>query len=406
MNGGSDFMYKGLVESLVEKGGGSILLAVLDGLGDVAEPGCKTPLEAASTPNLDRLAGEGALGQHIPISVGVTPGSGPAHLALFGYDPVEFFVGRGILSALGIGFPIEPGDMAARANFCTLDASGAVSDRRAGRIPTETCAALSALLDGMEIEDTKVFVKPEKEHRACVVFRGPGLSDRIGETDPGVVGRPPLQAVPLEPEAEKAARIVTEFLRRSREALADHSPANGILLRGYAGYRPYPSMESRFAVRAAAAALYPMYRGVASLTGMQVLPCTTRDGQVAAAASALRDGFDFVFLHHKPTDSAGEDGDFEAKRAAVESFDAMLPGLVEAGFDVICVTGDHSTPCSMKLHSWHPVPLLVRGGPQRCGWSSTFCEREAARGALGTLRAVELMPLLLASAGRLAKYGA
>lgn len=399
---------RGLLESLVERGGGGgrILLAVMDGLGDVSEPGRSTPLGEAAKPNLDRLASDGALGQHIPVAQGITPGSGPAHLALFGYDPVEFFVGRGILSALGIGFEIQPGDLAARANFCTLDASGAVSDRRAGRIATERNASLCARLDGMEIEDVKVFVRPEKEHRACVVFRGPDLSGDVAETDPGRTGLPPVRPVPLAAGAGKASRIIEEFLGRAGGILASETPANGMLLRGYAGYRPYPTMEERFGVRASAVALYPMYRGVASLVGMDVMPCATREDQIRAAGEAVAAGSDFVFLHHKPTDSAGEDGSFESKKAAVESFDAMLPGLLGAGFDVVCVTGDHSTPCPMKQHSWHPVPVLVRGGPQRCGWSSTFDEREAARGALGTIRAVDLMAILLASAGRLAKYGA
>ncbi len=398
----------GLVERLVERGaeGGRILLAVLDGLGDVSAPGCGTPLGEAAKPNLDRLASEGALGQHIPVAHGITPGSGPAHLALFGYDPVEYFVGRGILSALGIGFEVQPGDLAVRANFCTLDGSGAVADRRAGRIDTAKNAALSARLDGMDIEDVRVFVRPEKEHRACVVFRGPGLSGDVAETDPGHVGMQPVRPVPLAAGAEKASRIIGEFLRRAHELLAGESPANGMLLRGYAGYSPYPSMEERFGVRASAVALYPMYRGVASLVGMEVMPCSNRDDQIRAAGDALSAGSDFVFLHHKPTDSAGEDGSFEAKKAAVEAFDSMLPGLLACGFDVVCVTGDHSTPCPMKQHSWHPVPVLLRGGPQRCGWSSTFDEREAARGALGTIPAVDLMAILLASAGRLAKYGA
>ncbi len=399
-------MYKGLVEGLVERSGGKILLAVLDGLGDIPGPLGVTPLEAAVCPNLDGLTREGALGQHIPISHGVTPGSGPAHLALFGYDPVEFFVGRGILSALGIGFPIQPGDVAARANFCTLDPDGAVSDRRAGRIPTAECARLAALLDGMEIDDARVFVRPEKEHRACVVIRGEGLSDEIGETDPGRTGLPPAVPRALSAGAVRSSLILGEFLRRAHEILAPFPPANGILLRGYSGHRPFPSMSERFGVSAAAAALYPMYRGVASLVGMELLECDSPEGQIRAAASAVRNGSDFVFLHHKPTDSAGEDGDFEAKRTAVESFDSMVPGLLECGFDVICVTGDHSTPCAMKLHSWHPVPLLIRGGPQRFGWSSAFSEREASRGALGTFDAVNLMTILLASAGRLSKYGA
>ncbi len=397
-----------LAEELAEKGGASILLCVLDGLGDIPVPalGGRTPLEAARTPNLDSLAAEGALGQHIPVAPGITPGSGPAHLALFGYDPVEHFVGRGILSALGIGFPVRHGDLAIRANFCTIGPGGEITDRRAGRIPTEKNRELAAKLSAIAVKDVEVFVETEKEHRACVVIRGEGLSEKVSDTDPGHTGVPPLEPRALEPGAERTAAVLAEFLREARSVLAGESQANGILLRGYAAYTALPAMSERFRVNAAAAALYPMYRGVASLVGMTVLECGSQQEQVHAARRALETGFDFVFLHHKPTDSSGEDGDPSAKIAAVEEFDAMLPGLASSGFGVVCVTGDHSTPCAMKLHSWHPVPLLVHGGPQRTGISSAFSERQACSGAIGTIRAVDLMPILLASAGRLAKYGA
>ncbi len=399
-------MHRTLAEGLASPDGGRILLAVLDGLGDISGPSGMTPLEAASTPNLDALAPLSALGQHIPVSHGITPGSGPAHLALFGYDPVEFFVGRGILSALGVGFPVVPGDLAARANFCTLGPDGRITDRRAGRIDSSENARLVSMLDGMRIDDVEVFVRTEKEHRACVVFRGEGLGEAVGDSDPGHAGLPPLVPVAHDGASARSARVVSEFLRRAGEALAGEHPANGILLRGFASHRPYPSMADRFRLRAAAAALYPMYRGVAALVGMDMLRCATADDQIRAAELAAGEGYDLLFLHHKPTDSSGEDGDFEAKTAAVESFDRMLPGLLDAGFDVTCITGDHSTPCPMKLHSWHPVPVLVSGGPQRTGWSRRLTEREAASGALGTFMAVDLMPILLASAGRLEKYGA
>jgi len=402
-------MYKGLVESLAERRGRSILLCVLDGLGDLPIPelGGRTPLEAASTPNLDRLASGGAVGQHVPIATGVTPGSGPAHLALFGYDPVDFFVGRGILSALGIGFPVRAGDLAARANFCTIGPDGTIADRRAGRIDTERNAELTELLSaGVRIPGVEVFVRTEKEHRACVVFRGEGLSEAVSDTDPGHDGLPPEPPKALDPSGEVAARVVGEFLRQAFAILADRHPANGILLRGFACHRDFPSIEQRFGLKAAAAAVYPMYRGVASLVGMEVLACNDIDEEVRAAGKAASDGFDFVFVHHKPTDSSGEDGNWKAKAEAVESFDRALPGLLEHGFGVVCVTGDHSTPCAMKLHSWHPVPLLISGGPQRSGWSRRLTEREALAGSLGTFPAVELMPLLLSSAGRLGKYGA
>jgi len=401
-------MREGLIESLAEETGSKILLAVMDGLGDITVPELDgmTPLEAARTPNLDRMAAEGALGQHVPIAHGVTPGSGPAHLALFGYDPVSSCVGRGVLSALGIGFDLQQGDLAARINFCTLDDDGVVSDRRAGRISTEKCRELVDLLQDIEVEGAEVFVRPVKEHRACVVFRGEGLDDRLADTDPGLVGRPPRDVEARAPEAEATAATVRSFIEKAGEILSGLQPANFLLLRGFAVHEPFPSFEERFSLRAGAAALYPMYRGVSALAGMDLLECSTLQEEVEAVREAASEGYTFVFLHHKPTDSSGEDGDPAAKADAVERFDAAVPDILRAGFDVICVTGDHSTPCPMKLHSWHPVPLLVHGGPQRTGFSDVFSERQAMTGALGTFPADELMGLLLGSAGKLRKFGA
>ncbi len=401
-------MREGLLESLAEKTDSRILLAVMDGLGDITVPELDgmTPLEAARTPNLDRMAAEGALGQHVPIAHGVTPGSGPAHLALFGYDPVASCVGRGVLAALGIGFELHGGDLAARINFCTVDEDGVVTDRRAGRISTGKCEELVGLLQGIEVDGAEVFVRPVKQHRACVVFRGDGLDDRLNDTDPGLVGRRPREVEAGAAEAEASAGMVRSFVGQARKILSDLKPANHVLLRGFALHEPFPSFEERFSLKAAAAALYPMYRGVSALAGMDILECSTLDEEVEAARKAADDGYTFVFLHHKPTDSSGEDGDPSAKLSAVERFDAAVPDILQAGFDVICVTGDHSTPCPMRLHSWHPVPLLVHGGPQRTGFSDAFSERQAMAGALGTFPADELLGLLLGSAGKLRKFGA
>lgn len=399
-------MYEGLIERLALKNGSRILLAVLDGLGDIPVPGLSgmTPLEAAGTPNLDGLASAGALGMHIPIARGVTPGSGPAHLGLFGYDPVAFEVGRGVLAALGIGFPLQHGDLAARINFCTLDGNGVVTDRRAGRISTDTCRQLVSILGDIEIPGVEVHVLPVKEHRACVIFRGGDLIDGINDTDPGLVGEKP---VPVGGQG-RTQDIVREFQDRAAGLLAGHNPANFILMRGFALHRRFPCLNERFRLQSAAVALYPMYRGVASLVGMQVMEVApeTLDGQVAAAERALKEGADFVFVHHKPADSSGEDGDHMAKVSAIEAFDGILPQLLDLGFDVIAVTGDHSTPCPMRLHSWHPVPVLIHGGPQRTGYSSAFSERQALSGSLGTFLSTDLMPLMLAAAGKLSKFGA
>ena len=399
-------MYKGLTEELARKTDSRILLAVIDGVGDVsnAELGGRTPLEAAETPNLDRIASESALGLHIPVSPGITPGSGPAHLALFGYDPVAFDVGRGVLAALGMEFDLEYGDLVARINFCTVDDDGVVTDRRAGRISTERCIKLVELLSDIEIRDVETFVFPVKQHRACIVFRGEGLDDNIEDTDPGLTGEKPVNIT----GPGKSARVVREFIIEAGRILHRKHPANFIILRGFSLYAEFPSIRDCFRLTPAVAALYPMYKGVARLAGMDVLKCEPEDldGQARAAANALESGHDFIFLHHKPADSAGEDGNVPAKIKAIEEFDRHFPSFLKLGFDVVCVTGDHSTPCPMKLHSWHPVPVLINGGPQRVGYSKVFSEREALSGALGSFRATDLMPLLLASAGKLAKFGA
>jgi len=399
-------MYRGLVEKLARKNDAAILLAVIDGLGDISnkELGGRTPLEAALTPEMNKLASEGALGVHVPVAKGITPGSGPAHLGLFGYDPVTFQVGRGVLAALGTGFNLKHGDLAARINFCTLDGKGIVTDRRAGRITTEKCVELVQLLKDIRIEGVETFVIPVKQHRACVVFRGEGLSDDIMDTDPGLVGHEP---VPV-PGSDKTHRVVREFQRKAGDILKDLHPANYILMRGFALHTEFPSIKERFALSAAAVALYPMYRGVAGLVGMNIIDFEPENlaGQIEAVGKALEDGHDFIFLHHKPADSAGEDGNVRAKIKAIEEFDLALPSFLSYGFDVVCITGDHSTPCPMKLHSWHSVPVLIHGGPQRSGYSSEFSEKQALYGAMGSFMSTDIMPLLLASAGKLAKFGA
>jgi len=399
-------MYKDLVEKLVQKNDSRILLAVIDGLGDIPieELGGRTPLEAALTPEMDRLATAGALGVHIPIARGITPGSGPAHLGLFGYDPARYLVGRGVLAALGVGFNLKHGDLAARINFCTLNEEGIVTDRRAGRITTEKCVELVEMLTDIRIEGAETIVIPVKQHRACVVFRGNGLNDDIEDTDPGFVGRMP---VPLTGSG-KSHRIVREFQQKAGDILKGLHPANSVLLRGFALHREFPSIEERFGLTGAAVALYPMYRGVAGLVGMDIMKCASEDilGQAKAVKRALDSGYDFIFLHHKPADSAGEDGNVQAKISAIEEFDRALPSFLDSGFNVVCITGDHSTPCSMKLHSWHSVPVLIHGGPQRSGYSSAFSEKQALAGALGSFMSTDIITLLLASAGKLAKFGA
>lgn len=392
--------------------GGKILLVVLDGVGGLPlEPGGPTELEAAKTPNLDRLAEESALGLLTPVYPGLTPGSGPGHLALFGYDPFRYVVGRGALSALGLGADFREGDVALRGNFATLDPEGKVVDRRAGRPSTEENQRVIAKLKEAipRIEDVEVHFYTESEHRFLVILRGEGLSDGITDTDPQKTGLPPLEAKPLNEASAKTARIVNLLSQRIREALKDEPRINGALFRGASQKPRFPSFQEVYGLRAAAVASYPMYKGLAALVGMEVLPVEGEGDAHEGKLKALRENwerFDFFYLHFKKTDAKGEDGDFWGKVREIERFDALLPEILALGPDVLALTGDHSTPALLKAHSWHPVPLLLKGPFLRRDEAKRFTEAEALKGSLGHLRGVELMPLLLAHAGRLLKYGA
>jgi 2,3-bisphosphoglycerate-independent phosphoglycerate mutase len=385
-----------------------IILLVMDGLGGLhTDAQDFTELEAADTPHLDGLAAEGICGLHRPIGAGITPGSGPAHLALFGYDPIRYQVGRGVLSALGIHFDLRPGDVAARGNFCTVDEAGRVTDRRAGRISSETGAALCEKLSQIEIPGVELFVKPVKEYRFTLVMRGDGLGGDLADTDPQRTGREALKPTALSEKAERTAELVGQFVDAAREVLKDDAPANMALLRGFSQKPDWPRFPEVFGVRAAAIAAYPMYRGVARLVGMDVLAGgDTWEEELTALRNNWKD-YDFFFLHFKKTDSAGEDGDYEKKRALIEEVDAAIPRIMGLGPDVIVVTGDHSTPSHLKSHSWHPVPVLIRSALNRKDGVETFGERACVAGALGPhLPAIELMPLAVAHAGRLDKFGA
>ena len=385
----------------------TILLVVLDGLGGYADAARGTELEEAHTPHLDRLAADGAVGLVEPVGPGITPGSGPGHLGLFGYDPLEYELGRGALSAAGLDVELKPGDVAARGNLATLDASGAIVDRRAGRIPDdEADEVVQRQRDGVRIDGVEVLFTPEAQHRVLVVLRGDGLDPRVSDTDPQTTGGPPPAPRPLVPEADRTAEAVAELDRQVRTVLAGHPKANALLLRGFDSHRELPSMRERYGLTPAAVAVYPMYRGIARLVGMEVLPRPTDlDGQLGQ----LREHwgrFDFFFLHHKPTDSAGEDGDFERKVAAIENLDRAVPALRDLGPDVIVVTGDHSTPSQMAAHSWHPVPALIWADRVGRDEATRFGERWCRAGGLGLRPTKDLLAIALACAGRLAKYGA
>jgi len=398
-----------LMRELKKKGSTKMVLLVLDGLGGLSiEPGGPTELEAANTPNLDRLAKEGALGQLIPISPGITPGSGPAHLALFGYDPVEYDVGRGVLEASGIGLQVYKGDVAARGNFCTLDPDGKIIDRRAGRIPTEDAIPIVEKLSTIEMPGVQLEVQHVKEYRFAVVMRGEDLEPELDDTDPQRTGVPPLPVKAHSPSAERTADLFNKWISKAREILASEERANALTLRGFSTDPGLPQVDDVFGINAACIAVYPMYRGVSGLVGMQTVDFVgDRPEDEFATVAEYWDKYDFFFTHIKKTDSKGEDGDFEGKAAEIEAVDSALPELLALEPDVLAITGDHSTPSRLKVHSWHPVPLLL-WAPEtiRSDDQSAFGETNCAHGGLGTFPATSLMPLLLAHAGRLEKYGA
>ena len=386
-------------------------MVIMDGLGGLPlEPGGKTELETAHTPNLDALAAQSALGLTVPAGPGISPGSGPGHLGIFGYDPIRYEIGRGALEALGVDFDLRPDDVAARGNFCTVDAAGVVTDRRAGRLPTEVSRELASLLRGIQIDGVEFFVETVKEHRFALVMRGPGLGEALTDTDPHHAGLPPLPVRALEPGSEKAAGLANRFIDQARELLTGHRPGvatNMIILRGFDRLPKVPAYQELFGLRAAAIAVNGMYRGVARLVGMTVLHLdgVTPADEFAALEKSWGD-FDFFYLHFKKTDTAGESGDFAGKVRAIEEVDGLMPHLTALKPDVIIVSGDHSSPAVLRSHSWHPVPTLVYGKYVRADGIAEFGERACARGSLGMLAAKDVMPIALANAQRLAKFGA
>jgi len=395
------------LHGLSQPGTSKIVLCSLDGLGGLPRPETgKSELETARIPHLHALAGRAACGLIRHVGPGITPGSGPGHLGLFGYDPLRFPVGRGVLEALGIDFELKPGDVAARGNFCTVDAQGKITDRRAGRIPTETCARLVERLRRITVEGAEVLVEPVKEHRFVLVLRGAGLSGRLSESDPQALGVAPLAVRALAPEAGRTAAMVNQFVDAARPLLRDAAPANMLLLRGFDQQPQLPRFPDTFRLRAAAIAAYPMYRGLARLVGMEVLKTGSTFADEIRTLREHWDGYDFFFLHYKDTDKAGEDGDFAAKVGALEQFDALLPQVLALKPDVLAVSGDHSTPSVLKGHGWQPVPVLVWSAYCGADPVSRFTERDCTSGTLGLLPAQDLMPHLMANALRFTKYGA
>jgi 2,3-bisphosphoglycerate-independent phosphoglycerate mutase len=384
-----------------------ILLLVIDGLGGLPNATGRSELEQAIIPQLDRLAQESLCGLTMPVGYGVTPGSGPGHLALFGYDPEQYTVGRGVLEALGIDFDLQSTDVAARGNFCTVDADGKITDRRAGRIPSAESAPLCERLRSIRLPGVQVFVEPVKDHRFLLVLRGEGLSDRVTETDPQREGKKPMLSRALAPAAEATASLINEWVAQAGKLLRDEPKANMLTLRGIAKHPPMPSIVETCKFRAAAIAAYPMYRGLAKLVGMDVIKTGATFADEVETLKQNWDKYDFFFIHFKRADAAGEDGDFQAKIAALEEVDTYIDELHALQADVFMVAGDHSTPAVVAGHSWHPVPFLCHATEfSQADQSEGFNEKACSRGVLGTLPAKEVLSLAMAHAGRLTKYGA
>jgi 2,3-bisphosphoglycerate-independent phosphoglycerate mutase len=396
-----------LMRELSVKTPAKIVMVVLDGLGGLPHPTTgKTELESAAIPNLNTLAAKSVCGLSDPVMPGVTPGSGPGHLALFGYDPLQYLIGRGVLEALGIDFDLKPGDVAARGNLCTLDANGIITDRRAGRVATEKSRQIASIFNGMEIEGVKVLVEAVKDHRLVAVFRGEGLVDAISDSDPQRVGMAPQGVVAADKASQRMADVANRFLDIANELLADHHPANGLLLRGFSHMPHYPGFRDVYKLDACAIASYPMYRGLAKVVGMTVVKTGLTLADEIETMKANYDKYDFFFLHVKATDAAGEDGDFNRKVSALEEFDRSLPEIAALIPDVLVITGDHSTPATLGGHSWHAVPVLLSGRYCRPDSVSAFNETACISGGLGRIPARHLMPLAMANALKLEKYGA
>jgi len=394
--------------SLAIRNDNKIVVLLIDGLGGMSHKdyGYKTELEYAKHPNLDRLASQGTTGMLTPVLPGVTPGSGPAHIGLFGLDPISFNIGRGVLEALGIGLVPEPTDVLARGNFCTVDSQGAIVDRRAGRIPTQVCEERLALLRDIRVPRADIELHAVQDHRFVLRLKGADLDGAIANTDPGAVGAKPKRAKALAPRAETTASIVNAFVDQALDRLKGQSGANSLVLRGFSMLPNIPSFCELYSLRSVALAVYPMYKGLARTVGMDTLECGKTFSDQLRTLETHWDNYDYFFIHYKYTDSCGEDGDFLSKVNHIETLDSCIEALVRLDPAVLAVTGDHSTPAALKSHSWHPVPLLLVSSTSRRDGSTAFTETVCARGALGNLESKYLMGLLLAHALRLDKFGA
>ncbi len=405
-----------LIKNLAIKNEKKIVMIVIDGLGGAPsyEKKFNTELEVANIPNLDNLARESLCGLAIPVDYGITPGSGPAHLALFGYDPVKYLIGRGVLEVLGLGMQMTKNDVAFRGNFATIDENGVITDRRAGRIPTQKTVELCNLLSEKikKINDTEILLKPGKGHRFAGIFRGEELSDSITENDPHKEGNKPHKILPIDPEDKHAlhtSKIVEEFISQATELLKPYKPANYILLRGFSKYPDIPRMQEVYKFTPVAIAVYPMYKGLAQIVGMEVVDgCENIYDEINKLKELYSKPYDFYYVHIKDTDVLGEDGNFDAKVKKLEEIDKLIPEILSLNPDLLIITGDHSTPSVVKGHSWHPVPVAIysKDIPTVKNNVNRFTEEEFSRGILGTIYSTKILPLAMAYTMKLDKYGA
>lgn len=400
--------YIDLMSQLSIKNEKKIVMIVMDGLGGMEQaPGGKTELEAARTPNMDALAADGVCGLLDPIAPGITPGSGPGHLALFGYDPIRYEIGRGVLAASGIGIHLNKSDVAARGNFCTMDEKGLISDRRAGRIPTEKTAELCGILGEIEIDGVKITSSPVRDYRCSVVFRGEGLSGAVADTDSQQTGKPPLPAKALNGASERTAAVANKFLEVVKEKLKGMAPANFMLMRGFDSFPNMPAFAEFTKLTPASIAVYPDYKGITRIIGMDVIGFEGEE--IRNEVDALKKVYanhDFFYFHVKKTDSYGEDGNFDGKVHIIEETDSLIPEIMSLKPDVVIITGDHSTPAKLKSHSWHPLPVLIHSDFCRRDRVKEFGENACAAGGLGRMNTVSLMPVALSNAGKMLKFGA
>ena len=384
-----------------------IVLLVIDGVGGLphAKTG-KTELESARKPNLNRIARDSLCGLIDPVGPGITPGSAPGHLAIFGYDPVKYNIGRGVVEALGIDLELKPEDITARGNFCTVDDRGIIIDRRAGRVPTDKSAELCRSLNNIAINGAEISVLPVKEHRFVLILRVEALSPELADSDPQQAGLAPKQIEALSPQAQRTAEIANEFVSQARSLLRGETPANMVLLRGFSRYPDIPSIPEIYKLKPAAIATYPMYRGLARVVGMQMLPSGESMTEQLNSLHRYYTDYDFFFIHFKNTDARGEDGNFRAKVQAIEELDDALPSLLSLDPEVLIITGDHSTPATLAMHSWHPVPFMLRSRWCRSDNVTEFSEKACLAGGMGRFPATEIMPLAMANALKLDKFGA